>query len=674
MKNRFKLKPKTVVLIAGIIAMIMFTSSFIELNQSKKEIFQLLYEHSSALIESIIQSSHNTLNSSFEIEDLITDRLLNDARLIKRLDHTKLLSKDELIKIARENQLYHINIFNEKGNRVLSNLEHELDLQGNENINWYDELSSILNGETDELIIGLQSLEFEQGERFAVAISRTNKRGAIVVDIDAEDFLEFRKKIGIGKILQEMTKHPGIEYIVLQDTIGILTASEKIDTLEAIQGSEFLMRALLTDSTFSRITDFSSKEVYEVVKSFKMEDEIVGLYRIGISLEAVRLVESRIVRRLIIISVILAAISIIVLSIIFTTQNLKSVSEEYRKFKTLASSVLENMGEAVILLDKDKNITLFNKSSEILFNEKVENIIGTNIFKFKKNILELSDQNFSNFFQTEKYFERKINLNNNVKYLLLDISIIFDNNNQAENFIIVIKDMTEITQLEKEAIKNEKLTAMGELASGVAHEIRNPINAIGMIAQRLNKEFSVSSNQNEYNEITGLLRIEVTRINKIITQFLNYAKPLDIKTDKVDLKKFFQEINHLFDEQAKQKNIKFIVMGDGTKEFVFDADLIKQALMNIIQNAFDAVNTNSEVSVNYNYHPDKLFIEIKDTGKGIPDNVQKRIFDLYFTTRKEGNGLGLSIAQKIISQHNGLIQLSSTVNKGTTFKIILPKL
>ncbi len=332
------------------------------------------------------------------------------------------------------------------------------------------------------------------------------------------------------------------------------------------------------------------------------------------------------------------------------------------------------MGEAVILLDKDKNITLFNKSSEILFNEKVENIIGTNIFKFKKNILELSDQNFSNFFQTEKYFEREINLNNNVKYLLLDISIIFDNNNQAENFIIVIKDMTEITQLEKEAIKNEKLTAMGELASGVAHEIRNPINAIGMIAQRLNKEFSVSSHQNEYNEITGLLRIEVTRINKIITQFLNYAKPLDIKTDKVDLKKFFQEINHLFDEQAKQKKIRFMVKGDDTKEFVFDADLIKQALMNIIQNAFDAVNTNSEVSVNYNYHPDKLFIEIKDTGKGIPDNVQKRIFDLYFTTRKEGNGLGLSIAQKIISQHNGLIQLSSTVNKGTTFKIILPKL
>ncbi len=675
MKNKFKLKPKTVVLIAGIIAVIMFTSSFIELNQSKKEIFQLLYEHSSALIESIIQSSDNTLNSSFEIEDLIADRLLDNARLIKQLDHIKSLTKDELINIAKENNLYRINIFDKNGNRVLTNRVPEPGhIYAEENVNRYDELSPILNGERDELIIGLKNAEFQEGERFAVAISRTNKRGAIIVNIDAKDFLEFRKKIGIGKILQEMTKHPGIEYIVLQDTIGILAASERIDTLEAIQSSHFLIRALLTDSAFSRITDFSSAEVYEVVKSFKMEDEIIGLYRIGISLEDVRNVESRISRRLIIISVILAAISIIVLSIIFTAQNLRSVSEEYRKFKTLASSVLENMGEAVILLDKDKHITLFNKSSEILFNEKTEKIIGTNIFKFKKNVLELSDQNFFNVFRTEKYFEREINLDNNIKYLLLGMSIIFDNNSQVENFIIVIKDMTEIKQLEKEARKNEKLTAMGELASGVAHEIRNPISAIGMIAQRLNKEFSVSSHQNEYNEMTGLLRNEVNRINKIITQFLSYAKPLDIKTDKVDLKKFFQEINNLFSEQAIQKNIKFTLQGDDTKEFIFDADLIKQALMNIIQNAFDAVNANNEVSINYNYLSDKLIIEIKDTGKGIPDHIQKRIFDLYYTTRKDGNGLGLSIAQKIISQHNGFIYLSSSVNKGTYFKIILPKL
>lgn len=675
MKYKLKLKPSTVILIAGIIALIMFTSSFIELNQSRKEMFQLLYEHSSALIESIIQSSDNTLNSSFEIEDLITDRLLNNARLIKQLDNFKSLTKSDLIKIADENDLYRINIFDKNGNRILTNRIPEPDHpHGDENINRSEELYPILNGDTDEIVIGLKPAQFIEGERFAVAVARTNNRGAIIVNIDAQNFLEFRKKIGVGKILQEMTKHRGIEYIVLQDTIGILAASERIDTIEAIKGSGFLMTALLTDSTYSRLTTFSSTEIYEVVKSFKMQEEIIGLYRIGLSLEDVRNVEARVMRRLIIISIILAAISVIVLSIIFTTQNLKAISEEYRKFKTLASSVLENMGEAVIVLDKNKNITLFNKSAENLFNMGSEDVLLTNIFGLQNNILELSDLNFSKGSVTEKYFEREIILNNNTKFLLLSLSGLTETNDQEKSYIIVIKDMTELKQLEKEARKNEKLTAMGELASGVAHEIRNPINAIGMIAQRLNKEFEVTSNNSEFNEITGLLRSEVNRINKIINQFLSYAKPLDIKPAVVDLKKFFKDINHLFEEQARQKNINFIVKGDDTLSFIFDADLIKQALMNIIQNAFDAVNENANVSLTYSSFSSSLNIEIKDNGKGIPDDVQKRIFDLYYTTKKDGNGLGLSIAQKIVAQHNGFIQLSSSLNKGTTFKIILPKL
>lgn len=668
MKIKFKLKPRAVILISVLIAVIMFTSAYIELNQSKRDIFQLLYEHSSALIESIIQSTDNTLNTSFEIEDLITERLLNNARLIKRLDAENKISEAELIRIGKENNLYRINIFDRNGNRVLSNRVPEPDHEhGEENINRADRLAPILSGEVGELIIGLKQAEFIEGERFAVAVSRSNKRGAIVVNIDAQEFLEFRKRIGVGKILQEMTKHHGIEYIVLQDTLGILAASEQIDTLESIRGSEFLTKALLTDSAFSRITDFGSDEIYEVVKQFVLDEEIIGLYRIGISLEDIRNVESRMIRRLIIISLILAAISIIVLSIIFTTQNLQTLSEEYKKFKTLTSSVLENMDEAVIVLDGNKKIVLFNTAAEHLFDIAFNNISDKRIYELKKNILKLNDSDFV----SGKYFERDILLKNALKYLLIGLTVILNNKNEPENFILVIKDLTEIKLLEKEAAKNEKLTAMGELASGVAHEIRNPINAIGMIAQRLNKEFSVSLHQTEYNEITGLLRSEVNRINKIITQFLNYAKPLDVKFTNVDLKIFFHEIKHLFEEQAKQKKIDFIIHRDDSDMFVFDADLIKQALMNIIQNAFDAVSENGEVKINYKVESNNLLINIRDNGVGIHPDTQKRIFDLYFTTRKDGNGLGLSIAQKIIAQHNGSILLSSTVNEGTIFKIIL---
>ena len=109
-----------------------------------------------------------------------------------------------------------------------------------------------------------------------------------------------------------------------------------------------------------------------------------------------------------------------------------------------------------------------------------------------------------------------------------------------DNFIIVINDITESRRLEEESKRREKLSAMGELASGVAHEIRNPINAIGMIAQRLDKEFKVENEKEEYHSITNLLRSEVTRINKIITQFLGYAKPLSLQLKKIRSKDFLR--------------------------------------------------------------------------------------------------------------------------------------
>lgn len=671
MRLRFKLSLNAIISITLLIAAVMLISSYVELNQSKKEIYQLLYEHSATLLESVIQSSKNTLNSSYEIEDLVANRLLDNAKMIKRLDAVKSLSKDELISIAKENNLYRINIFDSKGNRVLSNrIPEPGHIHGEENINRYDELAPILKGDVDELIIGLKSAEFADEERFAVAVARTNNKGAIVVNINAEDFLEFRKKIGIGVILQQMSKHHGIEYILLQDSIGILAASEKIDSVESIISSGFLQRAINIDAVYARVIAISGSEVYEVTKRFLYEDDIIGLYRLGVSLEDIRNVEARMLRRLIIISLILAAISIIVLSIIFTTQNLKSISAEYDKFRTLTSSVLENMSEAVIVIDRNGLVSLFNKSAENLFDIKSEKLIGNNYNLISNGVLKFI--NISNGLSTENTFEKEITLKGEVKHLLFSVSPLYEDGTSETRYTLVIKDLTEIKRLEEESKRNEKLSAMGELASGVAHEIRNPINAIGMIAQRLNKEFTPATNNEEYTEITKLLKSEVDRTNKIITQFLNYAKPLDINRQTVKTKFFFEEIYRLLEESAKQKGIKFILLSEENFNVNVDPDLIKQSLLNIIQNAFDAVDKNGEVILQYYKNKNDLIIQVTDNGIGMSTDQQKKIFDLYYTTKKDGNGLGLSISQKIIAQHNGSIIVESKPNKGTTFKIILP--
>ena len=410
----------------------------------------------------------------------------------------------------------------------------------------------------------------------------------------------------------------------------------------------------------------------KLLKRLNYDDEFIGIFRIGLSLDEVRAVEDRMLRRLIIISLVLAAIGVIILSIIFTTQNLKTVSNEFKKFKTFTSTVLENMGESVIVVDEQMRITLFNKSSEKLFKRKEEEIIQKNLSELSDDIVKSLSEYCKNSDEQCADVAIETSISAERKYLLLNFTRNKDED-RKNNFIIVINDFTESRRLEEESKRKEKLSAMGELASGVAHEIRNPINAIGMIAQRLDKEFKVENEKEEYHSITNLLRSEVTRINKIITQFLGYAKPLSLQLKKISSKDFFDDIYRLFSDQAKLKGVELIKLSDQSFEMMIDPELIKQSLMNLIQNAIEGVEKKGKVEINYFKRESNLIIEVTDNGKGIPENDRNKIFDLYYTSKPEGTGLGLSIVQKIIAEHNGTIEVFSEVNKYTKFKITIPQ-
>lgn len=668
MKWNIKLHPSAIIAITVIIGIVLITSAYLELRQSKDEMYHVLNEQSRALIETITESSINTINSGFEIEDLITERLLNNARLIKELDSAGNLTQQRLINIGNENNLYRINLFDKRGNRILTNRIPEPDHKhGEDSINRFEEIEPILTGATDELIIGLKDAEFNEGQRYAVAVARAKEKGAIVVNLDAKDLLEFRKRIGIGKIIRDISRNSGIEYIALQDSGGILAASVNIDSLDAVKGDKFLQNALINDSVYNRIISFRNNNIYEVIKRLKYEDTVVGIFRIGLSLDELRNIEDRAYNRIIIMTLVLAAISIITLSILFTSQNLKLISGEFKKFKTFTGSILKNMDEAVIVINNESFISLFNRSAQKLFKMKEDEVNG-------KNLIDLKSLHFlKDILKSEKSTDRYVNIAGEEKYLSISSTTNYDEQNHIESYTIVLKDITEKKSMEENAKRNEKLTAMGELASGVAHEIRNPINAIGMIAQRLQKEFSPGENDTEFKSITALLRSEVTRINKIIQQFLNYAKPLEINIAELNADDYFNQVYNLFHAQADKRNLIFRMVTQNSGLVKLDPELMKQALMNIIQNAFDAVDEEGEINLIYNCEKNKLKILISDNGRGIPDSEKKKIFDLYYTSRNDGTGIGLSITQKIIEQHHGTITFESAVNKGTTFKIVLPQ-
>ena len=328
------------------------------------------------------------------------------------------------------------------------------------------------------------------------------------------------------------------------------------------------------------------------------------------------------------------------------------------------------MKEAVLTVSSDMKITLFNISAEKLFSVFALDILHKEINKTGIKSLDIIGENIK-VNNTYRNLELSFESGERTKFVSVNIIPNYDLDKNLDNYTIIINDITELKNIEEQTKRNEKLLAMGELASGVAHEIRNPINSIGMIGQRLHREFTPSADTNEYNNLTKLLTNEVSRVNKIITQFLQYAKPLDLRIVKVEISKLMMDFYHLFIEQADQRNIEFKIKGDKNIYANIDPELFKQAIINFIQNAFDAVENNGKVLVEYFARDGSLMVTIKDNGRGILEKDQSKIFDLYYTTRKEGTGVGLSISQKIISQHNGIIDFTSS-NKGTTFNIKIP--
>lgn len=241
-----------------------------------------------------------------------------------------------------------------------------------------------------------------------------------------------------------------------------------------------------------------------------------------------------------------------------------------------------------------------------------------------------------------------------------------------ESRTAVIKDLTDSRRLELEVKRKEKLSAMGELASGVAHEIRNPLNAISMIAQRYEKEFVPRSGLREYRSLTGVLQKEVKRVNSIVQQFLRFARPPKPQFAEVDARQFVDHIAMLFKGQAKAKDVRFSAVCEENGLLFIDAEQMTQALINLLQNALDAASKGDSITLHVCKDEKSVTFRVTDTCSGIAAEQLSRVFDLYFTTKPDGTGMGLAITQRIVSQHGGEIHVESDAGKGSRFSIALP--
>lgn len=246
----------------------------------------------------------------------------------------------------------------------------------------------------------------------------------------------------------------------------------------------------------------------------------------------------------------------------------------------------------------------------------------------------------------------------------------------AEKTITSMKQ--EVLELEQEVIKKEKLAAIGNLAAGVAHEIRNPLSSIKGYATYFAEYFPEESSEHKAAQI---MVQEAERLNRVVGELLGVSRPTDIKCVAVPFDTVLDSCTDLLQADLKQLGIALKITGRG-KIVHIDPDRIKQAILNICLNAIEAIRDekqNGQTAKQYYLHIDvteqekNICISIKDNGPGIDKESLTRVFDPYFTTKSEGTGLGLSNVRKILEAHGGSIEVDSEKGVGTVFSLYLPK-
>ncbi|WP_404461787.1 PAS domain S-box protein [Sutcliffiella horikoshii] len=234
----------------------------------------------------------------------------------------------------------------------------------------------------------------------------------------------------------------------------------------------------------------------------------------------------------------------------------------------------------------------------------------------------------------------------------------------------IFRNITEKREMEDQLRKSDTLTVVGELAAGIAHEIRNPMTALKGFIQLLQN----SMIEDQYAMYFDVITSELKRIESIITEFLVLAKPQAISYQRKNATVIMKETLDLLSAQASLENVQFITsIEEGLPDIYCEPNQLKQVFINILKNAIEVMPKGGTVSVGLEkIEGEQVLISIRDEGTGIPEDKLKKLGEPFYTTKERGTGLGLMVSYKIVEEHNGTIEVSSELGKGTTFHIKLP--
>lgn len=323
--------------------------------------------------------------------------------------------------------------------------------------------------------------------------------------------------------------------------------------------------------------------------------------------------------------------------------------------------ILKSIPTSLFLLDVERKVVEANPSARELLGENIEGKKIEEVFE----IDELDDLN--------KVWAGEIIQRKQVKVDGVPIgysaSPIYSNQNRIIGAAIILRDLTKIKEMEEQLRRKDRLAALGEMSAGMAHEIRNPLAAIKAGIEYISKNFEKGS---DYHNYVKIILSEIERLTRIVKDMMEFAKQRTPKKNKVDMENLISNTIAMYQEEVREKGIELETNIEDELICMADSDQITTVLNNLILNSIEAIDREGQIKIKGRENGKNIEVEVQDNGEGIPEDMVKKVFNPFFTTKNKGTGLGLSITHTIIQNHSGMIK-ASNIDNGTCFTFKIPK-
>ena len=361
---------------------------------------------------------------------------------------------------------------------------------------------------------------------------------------------------------------------------------------------------------------------------------------------------------------------------------IQHLTRELVDVKNFTESIIQSIGSGIIITEMNDTITYINKAGERILGYAKEELMGRAFSIFGLKEKQSATPSFLN--NPDDLDTRKEGWMRKKDHAEFPVGFTINNHlsigGERIGKIVVFRDLTNIYKIQEEILRMDRLVSLGKLASGIAHELRNPLAGIKTTAQALGEEMSGDDSRREYlHRITK----EIDRLNDLLKTFFSFAKPQNLNLVYCHIKDIINEIIPFLIKEIADKGIRFVeTYHPQLPKIKVDKTQMHQVFLNLFLNAIQAMPNGGELKIEASpmisntlegVKQNFIKVVISDTGRGIPTHIVHKIFDPFFTTKPKGIGLGLSITYQIIKKHEGTIKVESQWEKGTCFVINLPE-